>query len=192
VSEVLNHFAQAVQGAVPLVQQVADVLTAAPFPEQPEPAPVPEAVRSQVDALTQLMSRLYNQRCQLSNRLADLDPAEGPRVVGEILSLENQYNALAQKRRNLVDGPAAPAAEQPSAEPVALAEPTAPEASQPLDRAELVKQRLSLRSNISKARKKAKEALTEEKRSEYAQKAGKLEVELNHVEMQLALPQVNA
>ena len=172
VSEVLSHFAQAVQGA-------ADVLTA--LPEQPEPELVPEAARPAVDELTQLMSKLYNQRCQLSNSLADLDPADGPRVVSEILSLEQQYNALAQKRRNLAAGEPAPA-EQPAPAPEAAA-PT------PLDRAELVKQRGNLRSNISKARKKAEEAKSEEKRSEYAQKAGKLEVELATVEMQLALPQ---
>ena len=193
VSEVLNHFAQAVQGALPAVQQVADVLTAAPFPEQPAPdsPQVPEAVRGQVEDLTQLMSKLYNQRCQLSNRLATLDPAEGPRVVGEILSLENQYNALAQKRRNLTSGEPTPAAEQPT-DPEQPTEPSAPEAGQPLDRAELVKQRGNLRSNLSKAKKKAEEAKTEDKRSEYSQKAGKLEVELAQVEMQLALPQANA
>ena len=176
VSEVLTHFAQAVQGAT---QAAAQVLT--PLPEQPEPEQVPEAARPAVDSVTQLMSKIYNQRCQLSNSLADLDPAEGPRVVNEILSLEQQYNALAQKRRNLAAGEAAPA-EQPAPAPETVV-PT------PLDRAELVKQRGNLRSNISKARKKAEEAKSEEKRNEYAQKAGKLEVELSLVELQLALPQ---
>jgi hypothetical protein len=194
VSEVLTHFAQAVHGAAPMVQQVADVLTGQDFPEQPAPEHVPEHVRSAMDAITELMSRVYNQRCQLSNSLATLDPAEGPQVVREILALEQQYNALAQKRRNLEGGePAAP--EQPAPAP----EPGSPETSAPdaepaaatsgIDRAELVKQRGNLRSNISKANKSATEAKTEDKRSHYAQKAAKLQVELDQVEMQLAQPQ---
>ncbi|MGI4761811.1 MAG: hypothetical protein ACRYF0_13975 [Janthinobacterium lividum] len=187
VNEVLNHFAQAVQGAAPTpVQQVADVLTSQDFPAQPAPEHVPEASRLQVDSLTQLMAKVYNERCQLSNSLAELNPADGPRVVGEILSLENQYNALSQKRRNALAG------EQPAAAPEQLAPAEQPAAGEPapaVDRGELVKLRGNLRSNISKAKKKAEEAKTEEKRSEYAQKAGKLEVELQQVEMQLAQPQ---
>lgn len=59
-----------------------------------------------------------------------------------------------------------------------------------LDRAELLKQRNTLRANISKAKKSAREAKSEDKRSHYTQKAGKLEVELNTVELQLVLSQV--
>ena len=190
VNEVLNHFAQAVQGAAPMVQQVADVLTGQDFPEQPEPEQIPESLRLQADILTQLMSKLYNQRCQLSNSLATLDPAEGPRVVGEILKLEQAYNALAMKRRNLAGGePAAPEQPAPAAEPGSPQTP-APGAEQPtIDRAALVQQRGNLRSNISKAKKSAETAKMEDKRSFYAQKAGQLEVELSQVEMQLALPQ---
>lgn len=191
VHEVLNHFVQAVQGAV---QQVAGVLVEAhrpesgqSFPEQPEPEHVPEQLRPEMDELTQLMNRVYQQRCQLSNSLATLDEAEGPRVVGEILALEQQYNALAQKRRNMVAGePAAP--EQPAP----AAAPSAPEAPAPdaetapgIDRAELVKQRNTLRSNISKAKKKAETSQTEEKKSEYSQKVAKLQVELDLIDMQL-------
>lgn len=168
------------------MQRVADVLTTQAFPAQPTPEQeVPEAMRGQVDELTQLMAKVYNQRCQLSNSLAELDPAEGPRVVGEILKLENQYNALAQKRCSVL------ASEQPAApeQPASAEQPAAGEPALALDRAELAKQRQNLRSNISKARKKAEEAKTEQKRSEYAQKAGKLEVELQQVETQLALPQ---
>lgn len=209
VSEVLNHFAQAVQGAVPAVQQVAAVLTAQDFPAQPDPAHVPAAVAGQVDELTQLMAQLHNQRVQLSNSLAELDPAEGPRVVGEVLSLQNQYNALSEKRRRVVDGAQpAPAADVASHIGIALSEAPActqaageaaealageaapaPEATPTPDRAELVKQRNTMRSNLSKAKKKALEAKTEEKRSEYEQKAGKLEVELSVLNMQLAQPQ---
>jgi anti-sigma28 factor (negative regulator of flagellin synthesis) len=61
-----------------------------------------------------------------------------------------------------------------------------------IDRAALVQQRGNLRSNISKAKKSAETAKSEDKRSFYAQKAGQLEVELSQVEMQLAQPQSNA
>jgi hypothetical protein len=198
VNEVLTHFAQAVQGAAPMVQPVAeaDVLTIQDSPERPELEQLPEKQRWQYDALTQLMSHTYNQRCQLSNSLAELDPAEGPRVVKEILALEQQYNALAEKRRKLEAGePLAPEQPAPGTEP-GSPETSAPDgepvtASTPgIDRAELVKQRGNLRSNISKANKSAAEAKTEDKRSYYAQKAGKLQVELDQVEMQLAQPQV--
>ncbi len=177
VSEVLTHFAQAVQGAVPAV---ADVVLASQAPALEQ---IAEAVQPAVDELTQQLSKLHNQRCQLSNSLADLDPAEGPRVVAEILSLQNQYNALAEQRRRLAAGEVL-AVEQPAPEQPAPA-------GEPLDRAELVKQRSNLRSNISKARKSAETAKTEDKRSHYAQKAGQLEVELNLIDMQLALPQAN-
>ncbi|MDO7851567.1 hypothetical protein [Hymenobacter convexus] len=171
VQEVLSHFAQAVQGAVaPVVE---------PLAEQPAPEAVPEAVRAEVDELTQLMQRVYNQRCQLSNTLADLAPAEGPRVVGEILRLQNQYNALSEKRRRLVAG-----------EAVALeAEQPAPEAAPVVDRAQLVKDRQNLRSNLSKAKKKLESATSAEKRSELEQKIAQMGVELAHLEMQLSLPQ---
>lgn len=198
VDEVLSHFAQAVEGAVPLGQPVADVPPVAPraeasqdFPEQPEPEHVPTHLQGELDELTQLMNRVYQQRCQLSNSLATLDPAEGPTVVPQILALEQEYNALAEKRRTLVGGestapeqPAqgteisSPETSVPSTEPAAAATPG-------VDRAELVKQRNSLRSNISKAKKRAETSQTEEKKSEYSQKVGKLQVELDQLELQL-------
>jgi hypothetical protein len=188
VSEVLNHFTQAVQGAVP--QPAAQVVMAPdPQPEQPDPAHVPDELRPQVDDLTQLMSKVHTQRVQLSNSLYDLSEAEAPAVVAQILALQAQYNALAQKRSNVLAGeptapeqPAAPA-EQPA--PDAAAPGTTEAAAPGIDRAELMKKRNGLRSNLSKARKKAEESKTEEKRSEYAQKAGKLEVELQQIELQL-------
>jgi hypothetical protein len=188
VSEVLNHFAQAVEGAVPMVQQLADVLTGQDFPEQPEPEHVPEQLRPELEALTQLMSKVYQQRCQLSNSLATLDPADGPKVVGEILLLEQQYNALAQKRRNLESGePTAPEEQAPAPEQ------PAPGTEQPtIDRAALLQQRGNLRSRISKSKKAAAEAKTDAKRSEHEQKAGYLAVELALVESQLQMPQTNA
>jgi hypothetical protein len=201
VNEVLNHFAQAVQGATTALSEVAKQLgiaednapaftdsldkAVAALELEPEPAgpeQVPAAVQLQVDILTQLMSKLHSQRVQLSNTLADIEEADGPRVTREIENLQNQYNALFEKRRRVVAGEQV--AEQPT---------SAPEGEQTdapvIDRAELVKQRGNLRSNISKAKKNAAEAKTEDKRNEYAQKAGKLEVELNMVEMQLAQPQ---
>lgn len=193
VSEVLNHFAQAVQGfaqaAQVVSQQVDSALKAAvdqAFPQQPEPEYVPEQLRPELDDLTQLMNKVYQQRCQLSNSLATLDPADGPRVVGEILALEQQYNALAQKRRNLESGqPTAPEQPEPATEP-ASAEMPAADADQPsIDRAALVQQRGNLRSNLSKARKSAEKAQTEAKRAEYNEKAAKLEIELQQVDMQL-------
>ncbi|MVN79321.1 hypothetical protein GO988_23560 [Hymenobacter sp. HMF4947] len=188
VAEVINHFAQAVEGAVTPVQQIADVLVEAHRPQltegfaaQPAPEHVPEAMQPQLGDLTERMSKLYNQRCQLSNTLADLSDEEGPRVVAEILDLQNQYNVLAEQRRRLAAGD--PVNEQPAPAPAGE------QSAAPLDRAALVQQRNTLRSRLSKARKGATEAKTEAKRSEHAQKAGMLEVELSTVEMQLAQPQ---
>jgi hypothetical protein len=185
VNEVFNHFAQAVQRATTSLIEVAAAVE--PESEPVDPEQVPEAVQPYVDIATQLMSQAHNQRVQLSNSLADLDEADAPRVVGEILRLQNQYNALSEKRRRLIAG-------EQLAEPLTdinVGKSADADASMApvLDRGELVKQRSNLRSNISKAKKNAAEAKTEEKRNEYAQKAGKLEVELNTVEMQLALPQ---
>ncbi len=215
VSEILNHFAQAVQGAVPAVQQVADVLLEAhrsqvlalnALPEQPAPEHVPEAARQEVDELTQLMARLHNQRCQLSNSLATLNVADGPRVVGEILSLQNQYNDLAEKRRLVTQCEQIPAAadqfgivpsealsfeqavDQASEVLASEVTPASEQATPTPDRAELVKQRNTMRSNLSKAKKKATESKTAEKRSEYEQKAARLDIELGVLNRQLALP----
>jgi len=189
VSEVLNHFAQAVQGAVPQVAgQVVEVLDLRP--EQPAPAYVSDELRPQLDDLTQQMSKLHNQRVQLSNGLYDLSEADAPAVVAQTLALQEQYNELSQQRGNVLAGEST-APEQPAPAP---AQPTAPEAPAPgaeesaapgIDRAELMKKRNSLRSNLSKAKKKAEESKTEEKRSEYAQKAAKLAVELDQVELLL-------
>ena len=188
VAEVLNHFAshfaQDVQSAVPspvIAQETAPMpgfaSKVAPLAEQPAPDAVPEAVRGEVDAITELMQGLYNQRCQLSNSLADLPEGDCPCVVGDILSLQNQYNALAEKRRRLIAG-----------EAVAPAQP-AVEAAPVLDRAQLAKDRQNLRSNISKAKGKLAKATSETKKTELEQKIAQLGVELAHLDMQLALPQ---
>lgn len=189
VSEVLNHFAQAVQGAVPVAGQLVEALNPQLASAQPAPVHVPDELRPELDDLTQRMGKLHNQRVQLSNSLADLSEADGPAVTAQILTLQEQYNELAQQRGNVLAGePTAP--DQPAPSP----EQPAPEAPAPggeqaaapgIDRAELMKKRNSLRSNLSKAKKKAEESKTEEKRSEYAQKAAKLAVELDQVELQL-------
>ncbi|MBO2007556.1 hypothetical protein [Hymenobacter negativus] len=184
VAEVLNHFAQNVQGAVPLPVNAEDVAPSPDFAskatapaEQPAPEAVTEAVKADVDAITQLMQGLYNHRCQLSNGLADLPEGEGPRVVGDILCLQNQYNALAEKRRRLVAG-----------EPVAPEQPAA-EAAPVIDRAQLAKDRQNLRSNLSKTKGKLAKAASEAKKAELEQKIAQMGVELAHLDMQLALPQ---
>jgi hypothetical protein len=188
VSEVLNHFALAVQGAVQQVAgQAVEVLDLQP--EQPDPAHVPDELRPQLDELTQRMGKVHNQRVQLSNSLADLNEDDAPVVVAQTLALQEQYNELAQQRGNVVAGePTAPEQPAPAPAPAAPEGPAlgAEESAAPgIDRAELMKKRNSLRSNLSKARKKTEESKTEEKRSEYAQKTAKLQVELDQLEMQL-------
>jgi hypothetical protein len=189
VAEVLNHFAQDVQGAIPSAivpegqgptQGFASKVT--PLAEQPAPENVPVAVQAEVDDLTQLMQGLYNQRCQLSNSLADLPEGDGPRVVGDILCLQNQYNALAEKRRRLVAG-------EPVATETPAAETLAAEAAPVIDRAQLAKDRQNLRSNISKAKGKLAKATSEAKKNELEQKIAQMGVELAQLDMQLALPQ---
>ncbi|MBF9239466.1 hypothetical protein I2I05_18885 [Hymenobacter sp. BT683] len=178
VGEVMNHFAQAVQGATaPSVNLVTSVTMPALLVEvEPAPQAVPEAVQGQVDELTQLMQRVYNQRCQLSNSLADLPEADGPRVVGEILSLQNQYNALSEKRRRLVAG------EPTQVEPTAPVAPAAGEAAPVVDRAELLQKRGNLRSQVSKAKKAAAKTPDDQLKAE---KVAKLQVELDTLELQI-------
>jgi len=196
VHVVLNHIvAEALKQVVPAVAPIIAALEG--FTEQPAPADVPDAALPEVDAITELMGRLFNQRVQLSNSLADLDPAAAPAVVKQILSLQDQYNALAVKRRNLAEQPAA--AEQPASEPAAEAAP-APEAAlaadadsaaaaPAIDRAALLQQRGNLRSNISKAKGKLEKAQTDAKKVELEEKIVKLQAELSSVDLQLASPQ---
>lgn len=173
VSEVLNHFAQAVAGAVALVE--------VPEPEQPAPArdQVPEASRCAVDELTQLMQRLHNQRVQLSNSLAGLPEGDGPRVVAEILALQNQYNALAEKRRRLATGQEA-APESPADDTMPVDGP--PVAAAPADRAGLLQRRNNLRANLSKAKGAATKNPDDQAKAE---KVAKLAVELDVLELQI-------
>lgn len=180
IEEVASHFAQAVHTAVPT--PVVEVPSVPVAPQVVVPTELTPTGHSQLEQVTQQLSKLYNQRCQLSNSLADLDPAEGPRVVGEIIATEKQYNALAETKRRLEAGEVLP-----EEAPAEQADPAAPTA--PVDRAALLQQRANLRSNISKSKGKAVNSKTAEKRSEHAQKAAQWEVELQVLETQLALPQ---
>ncbi|WP_375418131.1 hypothetical protein [uncultured Hymenobacter sp.] len=175
VSEVLSHFAQAVQKAVPAA--LASLAVAAlTQPEEPAPGveQVPEAARGQVEDLTRLMQQVYNQRCQLSNTLGELPEGEGPRVVAEILSLQNQYNALSGKRRSLLAGePVAELPTPPAAGDVAAA---------PADRADLLQKRGNLRSQVSKAKAAAAKHPDDALKAE---KVAKLLVELDVLETQI-------
>lgn len=169
LGEVMSHFAQAVQQAVaPAV---------APLVEQPAPDAVPEAVRADVDELTLRMAHIHNRRCQLSNSLHGIDAAtDGPRVVGEILSLQNQYNELAEKRRRLASGqPVAP-------EAPASAEITGGGVAPVVDRAELIQKRGNLRSSLSKAKASAAKKPDDQLKAE---KVARLVVELDVLEMQI-------
>jgi hypothetical protein len=193
VNEVLNHFVQtantaltqvaaahlgiaqnqaapfsnAVDSAAAALANETTAATSLPQLEQSEAAHVPEQLRPELDELTLQLNKVYQQRCQLSNSLA----------------------TRAEKRRILEAGgtPEQPAlsTEPGFTETLTPGAELATASTPGIDRAELVKQRNTLRSNISKAKKKAETSQTEEKRSEYAQKVGKWQVELDQVEMQL-------
>lgn len=160
---------------LPLVVEPAPAAT----PEAPsEPglaelavALAPEAL-AQVEELTRQLAETHNQKAALSNQLGDCESrAERYHVVQEIEQKQTQYNELAAQKQAIVTTGALPAAPQ--------------ELSPEAHATELVKRRNNLRSNLSKARKSAEAAKTEAKRSEYEQKAGKLEVELTEVELRL-------
>lgn len=170
VGEVMSHFEAMARQATGLVAEALPSAVEAPTAEV-----VPAEVQAQVDALTEQMGQLHSQRVQLSNGLATLDPAEGPRVVPEILRLQESYNTLAQQRRDLLEG-----------KPV---EAPAPQAAPLFDRAELLQRRNTLRANISKGKGKAAAAQTDAKRVEHQEKVAKWELELQTVDAQLALPQ---
>jgi hypothetical protein len=133
--------------------------------------------RAEIDSLTLLMQQVYNQRCQLSNSLAELPEADGPQVVAEVLRLQEEYNALSEKRRRLTTGqpveqePAPASADAPAGEPAPV-----------VDRAKLIEERGNLRSRVSKA-KKAADAKPDDQLK--AEKLAKLQAELEVLEMQI-------
>lgn len=160
-------------GATPEVATPTDAAPEqeeAPGPDLAELMSVltPEAL-AEVEDLTRLMSTVYSQKVAASNSLGDCTSrADRQRVVDDIQLRENEYNALAEKKRLVIERGTA----------------TPPEAEKPQPTlAELLKDRSNLRSNLSKATKKSKESRTPEKRAEYEQKAGKLAVELEELEL---------
>jgi hypothetical protein len=93
IAEVASHFAQAVQTAVPT--PVVEVPSAPVAPQVVVSAELPEAGRMQLEQVIQQQSKLHNQRCQLSNSLAELDPADGP---GEAVQRPGRYQAPPRSR----------------------------------------------------------------------------------------------
>lgn len=165
VSEVMNHFAAAVQGALPTAGEAVVI-----EPEQPAPVAVPAEHQAEVNELTVLMSQLYNQKARLSNTLGDVSEAEAPGVVAQVLDLQKQYNALAEKRKLAAAG-------QPAAAPTADEEPTTePKATV----VEQMTQRTNLRSRVSKAKAAADKAPKDVLKAE---KLAKLQVELNTLDL---------
>lgn len=132
----------------------------------------PEAL-AEVEGIAVEMQGVYNRKVAASNSLGDVTSrADRQRVVDEIQTLEDQYNALAEKKRLVI--------ERGTPTPVA----TAPEEVVPT-LAEALKNRNNLRSNLSKARGNGAKAKSEAKKSEYEQKAGRLAVELEEAELLL-------
>jgi hypothetical protein len=180
IENVLRSAAQHVEQK-PVYHLPTNTLIVPVAPPEPDPVDVPEHLREQADDITVLMQSLHNKRCQLSNTLADLSvPAEQQARVAEILELQKQYNALAEKRRLVLAGQQQPVEQPTPAESPVAAEGEAP-AVAPIvvDRAELINQLGNVRSNLSKAKGKLAKAPNEVKLQE---KVEKLYVEKHHLE----------
>lgn len=148
-------------------------------PPEPEPVAVPEHLRLQADDLTVLMQQLYNKRVQLSNTLADLAaPAEQQARVAEILDLQNQYNALAEKRRLVLVGPAPAGAQPAGAADQHEQEPAAPV----VDKAALLQELNNVRSNLSKSKGKLK---LDPENVRLKNRVAQLQVQKDNLEFQL-------
>lgn len=175
-----TEFAPAVADAVPL-----------PEPEQaPEAEQVPEAVREQVQDITERMSQTWAERCQLSNQLDAASDEQGKVLVADILRLQEQYNVLAERRRQLLAGEATgqenahsgPGAAE-SGQQVASALPAPGEpAIVPAAVLELADTLRNVRSNLSKARRKLAAKPGDVKLEE---KVAKLVIERDQLELQL-------
>ena len=136
----------------------------------------PEAA-AEVDGIVELQARLNNQMVQISNTLADLPSDEArANAVEQQDMLEKQYNALADKKRLILERGTLPAED----------EAPAADAAPQLDREQLKAKQLSLRSTISKNKGKAAKAKTPETKQNYEQKMAQAQAELNTINLQLA------
>lgn len=157
-----------------------DVYPKIPTPEAEQKVEgLAPAKSSALEEIVAEQSRIYTEKAQLSNTLADLGDsneeisrAQRKMVVDQILALEEKYNALAEKKKLIEAGqvPAEPAVE------------AAPEKT--LDKSELLQRRNNLRSNLTKA-KNALAAKPDDVNKQV--KVAKLSAELEELEIQLKL-----
>lgn len=140
---------------------------------KPRPEPVAPGTNAEYDSLISERSRLYSERCKLSNTLADAENDEvRSEIVDKIEAIEKSRKAIGQKLKHF---------EEHGTFPVEQLKPQEPELNE-LDRADLLKKRNNLRSQVSKARKAVEKKPGDVTKQE---KLAKLEVELNTVELQL-------
>jgi hypothetical protein len=182
-TKLLGVQAQQAAGAAEAIAQAVAGAVSLPEPEQaPEAAHVPEAVREKVEDITQLMTKVWNERCQLSNQLDAASDEQGKQLVADILKRQQEYNALAERRRQLLAGEATgqPAPGTPAPEPEATA-PVVP-ALPAVDVVKLGDELRNVRSNLSKAKgklaKKPDDVVLQEK-------VTKLTIEKEQLELQL-------
>ncbi len=130
---------------VPATDQDQDEPTA-PNPSSPVPVnPATPSPAEPLDLLIAEMQRLYTERCHLSNTLADiLSDDVRAQVAGDILKLQEDYNALAEKKTYFEAHGHFPEAVEKSAGA------QTPDASN--DKAELIGSLSNLRSQRSKAK----------------------------------------
>lgn len=157
----------------PATEPVKTEIKAKPTSEDQEAGFAAPGANAEYDNYIAERSRLHSERCKLSNTLADAQTdEERQEIVDKIEAIERSRKAIATKLKYFDEHGAFPEA------PVAPEQPLLSE----LDKAELLKKRNNLRSQVSKAKK-----AVEKKPSDVAkqEKLAKLEVELNSVELQL-------
>lgn len=186
--ELARYAARPELAALPtLAAQVADETELTP-PENAGDPPAEDAgsiadllatlspeVQDEIGEIIVLQQRIFNRQVVLSNSLADQLSDEARRqVVEEQETLEQQYNALAQKKGLLTSTGQLPAAPPPAADE-----------KPPLDAAQLKDQQLRLRSARSKAKSAINLARSPEKKVAAEVKYAQLEGELNQIDLQL-------
>jgi len=142
---------------------------------QPRPNAVLPGTNAEYDSLITDRGRLFNERCTLSNSLADAATDE------ERLEIANKIEAIEANRKTMLDKIIH--FEQHGSFPAAAPAKADPEQTE-MDKADLIKTRNNLRSQLSKAKKAALAKPDDVAKQE---KLAKLEVELNSVELQLKL-----